>query len=143
LREFTTSVTIAASPHRVWTVLADVERWPDWTRSVSRIEHLGPGALGVGSRVRIEQPRLRPAVWTVTAWQPALGFAWVAPSPGAVATGLHAIEACAGGSKVTLTIRFTGLLAPVVGLLAGRLTREYMGLEAAGLKARCEEDARP
>jgi len=95
--------------------------------------------LGIGSRVRIEQPKLAPAVWTITDWQPESAFIWVSRRPGVVVTALHAIEGNSeGASRVTLTVRFEGLLAPLIALLSGKLTQHYMGLEAAGLKQRCE-----
>lgn len=138
MREFSTSINIAATPVRVWEILANVERWAEWTPSVRRIERLDAVPLRIGSRVRIEQPKLRPAVWTITEWQPEVAFTWISRSPGLVAVARHAIERRAEGSRVTLTIRFDGLVAPVVGVLAGSLTNKYLGFEAAGLKARCE-----
>lgn len=138
MRDFGTSIAIAAAPSRVWSVVADVERWKEWTSTIRRIERLDGTSLGMGSRVRIEQPKLRPAVWTVTAWEPGVSFTWASRSPGLVATAVHAVEPLQIGSRVALEVHFSGLLASVVGLLLGRLTREYLGLEAAGLKARCE-----
>ena len=139
MSELTTSVSIHASRSRVWQVLIDVEHWPEWTPSVRRIEAVDAGALGVGSRVRIEQPKLAPAVWTITDWQPEAAFTWVSRRPGVVVTALHVIEGNSeGATRVTLTVRFEGLLAPLIALLSGKLTQRYMGLEAAGLKQRCE-----
>ena len=138
MREFTTHVTIAAAPARVWAIMTDVVHWPEWTASIRSVEHLDAEPLRVGSRVRIEQPKLRPAVWTVTDWQPQRSFTWESKNPGIAAVGLHAVEAVAEGSRVTLTVRFDGWLAPLIALLAGGLTRTYIAMEAAGLKARCE-----
>ena len=138
MREFTTTIDIAAAPAAVWRVLADVERWHEWTASIRRIERLDTAAIGVGSRVRIEQPRLRAAVWTVTDWRPELGFSWVSRNPGVVAGADHSIEPTAGGCRVTLTVHFGGLLGSIVGALAKRLTNEYLALEAAGLKRESE-----
>lgn len=135
---FSTHITIAAPPAQVWQVLADVERWPEWTPSIQEVERLDQKPFGLGSSVRIEQPRLRPAIWTVTEYKPGEAFTWVSLNPGVVTTGLHSIEAVAEGSRVKLSIQFSGLLAPVVGLLSGGLIRKYLGLEAKGLKARCE-----
>lgn len=54
----------------------------------------------------------------------------------------HVIEA-AGEDESTVTLRTTCISRPV-GVLAGRLggalTQEIMGLEAAGLKRRAEEN---
>ena len=135
---FSTRITIAAPPAQVWKVLAKVERWPEWTPSVRKVERLDSKPFGPGSSFRIEQPRLRPATWTVTEYKPGESFTWVSPNPGVVTTGLHTIEAVDEGSQVTLSIRFDGFLAPLVSLLSGGLVREYLGLQAAGLKARCE-----
>ena len=138
MRNFSTSVNVIATPAHVWEILTNVERWAEWTPSVRRIERLDAAPLRVGSGVRIEQPKLRPATWTVTEWQPEVAFTWVSRSPGLVAVAKHTIEHAAEGSRVTLTVQFDGLIAPVVGLLTGSLTSKYLGLEAAGLKARCE-----
>ena len=45
------SIEIAASPEIVWAVTIDVERWPEWTASVSTIRKLEPGPLGLGREV--------------------------------------------------------------------------------------------
>ena len=139
MAELTTRVSIQAPAARVWQTMIEVERWPEWTPSVRSIERLEPTPLGPGSRVRIEQPKLAPAVWTVTDWKPEVAFIWVSRRPGILVTALHAITASAAGAcEVTLTVRFEGLLAPLIRLLTGRLTKHYMGLEAAGLKKVCE-----
>ena len=138
MREFSISPDINASPERVWNVLADVQRWPEWTASISKIELLDEGPLGVGSRVRVFQPKLRPAVMTITEWEPGRGFVWVTRNPGLVAVGEHWINPSSSGCNVTLKLTFQGLLGGVVGILAGKLTRRYVELEAEGLKARSE-----
>ena len=139
---FTDSIDIQAPPEVVWTVWSDVERWPEWTASVSRIERLDPGPLAVGLRVRIHQPKFPPAVWRVTAVEEGRGFTWVSTSPGARVTGSHRIEPHALGSRATLSIAFAGPIARLVGWLSRSLTRRYLQLEAAGLKARSEERSR-
>lgn len=48
-------IRINAWPDVVWDTLADVERWPEWTRSVRSVELLD-GNLAVGHRKRIRQP---------------------------------------------------------------------------------------
>ena len=63
MSDFRYEVEIRVSPARVWAVLLDVERWPEWTTSVTRVQRMDLGPLTLGSRTRIWQPRLMPAVW--------------------------------------------------------------------------------
>ena len=61
------AIDIDASAPLVWDVFSDVERWPDWTASVTSLKALdGPG-LAIGKRFEIKQPRLPKLVWEVTA----------------------------------------------------------------------------
>src|SRR3954463_2107972 len=57
------AIDIDASAPLVWDVFSDVERWPDWTASVTSLKALdGPG-LAIGRRFEIKQPRLPKLVW--------------------------------------------------------------------------------
>ena len=47
----------AASPDKVFAVLADHEHWPEWFPSVKRVTVIGP-AEGVGARRRVVVPGL-------------------------------------------------------------------------------------
>jgi uncharacterized protein YndB with AHSA1/START domain len=136
------SIDIHAPPAIVWAVWTDLERWPEWTASVSRIERVTPGPLAVGLRVRIWQPKFPRAEWRVTEIDEGRAFVWVSRSPGATVTGTHRIEPRAGGSRATMSIAFEGPVAKVVGWLSRSLTERYLGFEAAGLKARSEGGAR-
>jgi len=135
---FEVSVDIAAAPETVWATLADVERWPEWSASMSDVQRLGDGPFGVGGAARVRQPRLPPTVWRVTEWRPGASFTWVATGPGVTTTAGHRLTPTATGVTVVLSFDQRGPLAPVVDLLLGRLTRRYVGMEAAGLKRRCE-----
>jgi uncharacterized membrane protein len=137
-------IEIAAPQDQVWAVMADVERWPEWTPSVKSVERLDKGLLRVGSRARIRQPRLPVAVWTVTVLEPGHFFEWRSPAPGLLSVGGHRVDAAGdGASRVTLSITWSGVLAPVIGLLFGKLSRRYVEMEARGLKRRCEGSSAP
>jgi len=132
-------IDIAAPREQVWTVMSDVERWPEWTRSVRSVERLDQGPFGVGSRARIRQPRFPVAVWTVTALEPGRSFEWRSSAPGLLSIGSHRVDTTGENvSRVTLSLTWSGVLAPVVRLLFGGLSRRYVGMEAQGLKRRCE-----
>ncbi|MFG1951236.1 SRPBCC family protein [Micromonospora sp. NPDC048830] len=130
---------IGADAERVWAVLTDVERWPEWTASVRSARRLEPGPLTVGSTARLEQPRLRTAVWRVVEAEPPYGFAWVSRAPGVRTRGDHRIVPLTEGRvRVELTLEQSGLLAGPVGRRYGELVRGYLEMEAEGLRRRCE-----
>lgn len=136
------SIEIAAAPADVWSVMVAVERWPEWTASITAVERLDAGPLAVGSRVRVRQPRLPVAVWTVTVLEPGRFFEWRNTSPGLLSVGGHRVEPTDDGhARVTLSIEWSGWLAPLIRLLYLRLSRGYVDLEAEGLKRRCESPA--
>ena len=134
--EHEVAVEIAASPERVWEVLADIERWSEWTPSITSAQKLDDG------RYRVKQPRFPAAVWTVTSWEPAKGFSWTARSGGVTTVADHELQPGAGdgagATTVTLRIRQTGPMAGVVALLFGSRARRYVQQEADGLKRQSE-----
>ena len=136
--EYETTVDIEAPPEKVWAIVQDVERWSEWTESISSIELLGTGDLAMGSRARVKQPGFPAAEWEVTRFSPGTSFAWTSKAPGLTSFGDHEVVPTATGSKVTLTFRQSGLVAPVVGLLMGSRARRYVDTEARGLKNRAE-----
>ena len=136
------NVDIEASPQTVWKVLQDVERWPDWTASVTSIRRLDAGPLAVGSQARVRQPQLPDATWRVTELEDNRNFTWVTARPGVRITAAHWIERHPGGSRVTLSLDFQGLLGPVAARLTRSLTQRYVRMEANGLKARSEDQQR-
>jgi hypothetical protein len=139
MSSFAVTDIIRASRSRIWSVWLDIDRWPEWTPTVTAVTPLGAGTLKPGSETRLNQPKLRPAIWRVTELDESVGlFTWVSRSPGVTTTGTHRAEPTANGTRVTLAVEFSGLLAPLVSLLFGSLTRQYIASELAGLKARCE-----
>jgi hypothetical protein len=137
--EQSTTVDIAAAPERVWEVLADVERWSDWTETVTWVRRLDDGPLRSGSRAKINQPKIPETEYVVTEIEPGQSFTWVATGPGVTTTARHMIEALpGGGTRVTLAVDQAGLLGSVMGRFYRGLTDRYLANEAEGLKARCE-----
>jgi uncharacterized membrane protein len=133
------STEIDAPAPRVWEHVQDVERWPDLLETVTSVEPLTPGPLATGSRYRVVQPRLRPAVWSVTAYVPGRSFRWVSPNPGVATTGDHTVTPLGDQrARLDLTIEHRGPLAWLVGRLTRRLTEDYLAKECAGIKRAAE-----
>jgi Polyketide cyclase / dehydrase and lipid transport len=135
--DFSITTDIPAPQPLVWSVVADVARWPEWTASVSRVKMLSPGPLQIGSRVRIHQPKLPPAFWRVTDLNPGASFTWISRAPGVRVTEQHTAAAIAIGTHVTLFIHYEGLFGALLSWWVGKLNDRYLEMEADGLKARC------
>lgn len=133
---------VDAPPNRVWSVISDVEHWSDWTTSIRSVRLLDGGPLRVGSVARVEQPKLPPAVWEVVSIEDTSryhDFTWKAGAPGMRSVASHTVVPRPdGGSTVTLSIETTGVLGWLVSPLLGGITRRYVAMEAAGLKATTE-----
>ena len=135
------SIDIDAPPEIVWAIWSDIERWSEWTASITKIQKLAPGPLAVGLRACVRQPKLPVAIWRVTELEENRRFTWVSTSPGAHVIGIHTIEPLADGTRATMILIFAGPLALLFGWLSRSLTQRYLQLEANGLKARSELEA--
>ena len=113
------TLTIPAPVDTVWALTIDVERWPQVMPTVTRVDRLDDGPLAVGSSARLEQPGLRPAVWTVTTFEPGRRFAWTSRLLGAPIVGRHDIEPVADGARNTLTLELGGLRGRLIGTFFG------------------------
>ncbi|MHA7648898.1 SRPBCC family protein [Mycobacterium sp. ML4] len=133
-------VEIDAPASLVWEVFSDVERWPEWTASVTRLVALdGPG-LEVGKRFEIKQPKLPKLVWKVTAVQPGVSWTWLQSSPGGSTSALHSLTPIAGDrTRVRQELDQRGPIGALVGRLMLGTTRRYLEMEARGLKGRSEQ----
>jgi uncharacterized membrane protein len=137
--EYRTTGWVDAPPAVVWKVLIDVEAMPEWTTSMSRVEILGGAPLDEGSRVKIRQPKLLPAVWTIEQWRPPYSFSWTSRQPGSRIVASHLIEPDGRGTRVTLSIEMQGSTAGLLWRLTKGRSRAYVDAELAGLVARAEE----
>jgi uncharacterized membrane protein len=124
------AVDINAPPQRVLAVLFDVERWPEWTSTVTQVQRLDRGPFGVGSSARV--------VWQVTELDENRSFTWVTHAPGARITAGHFVEAQGDGSRAALSFEIAGWLGPIVSRLYRGMIQQYVATEASGLKQRSE-----
>ena len=139
MKSFKSTAVAAVTPERLWSIIADVVRWPEWTPTMTSVEPLGPPALTVGAMFKVRQPNLRPAVWRVTAVEPNQSFTWVSKSPGVSVVAHHRVQPIgADQSAIELEIVFLGVFAPLIAMMVGKLTQSYLETEATSLKQRVE-----
>jgi hypothetical protein len=111
---------------------------------MTSVEPVDGADLRVGARFRIRQPGLAPMTWRVTQVRDGEFFVWESNSPGVRTVGFHGLAADPdGGTRITIRLEQTGVLAGLFGALLGRRIRRYLGMEAAGLKAASEVVAQP
>lgn len=106
----------------------------------------GPGLTerGAGWKEPSHQPGLRAATWTVTELEPGHSFTWSSVTPGLRTVAVPQVQSSPGGSTLTLTVRQSGALAPLVAVLMGAKVRRFMAMEARGLaKAATRTPGRP
>jgi len=137
-RQFSISIGINAPADRVYEVMADTDRWHEWTPSVTSIKRLDSGPFVVGSRAVIRQPKFPPALWTVTAIDDRRSFTWTNRAPGIKVIARHSIDASGERSRATLSLRYEGLLGGLLARMTRRISHRFLALEATGLKARSE-----
>lgn len=137
------TIDIDAPPDVVWRVMTDVEKWPEWTPSMRRIEKMGDAPFGKGSSARVAARFAPRAVWTVTEFEENRSFTWEAKTANSQAVAGHVIEPDGAGSKVTLSVDVTGSwMIKVLGPLMAITIRRSVRQEADGLKRRSEELAK-
>ncbi len=119
------AVDIDAPASLVWDVFSDVERWPEWTASVTTLKALdGPG-LAVGKRFEIKQPRLPKLVWEVTELDEGRSWTWEQRSPGGRTIAVHEVHPHGGHTHVKQRLDQQG---PVGGLIAAADARHHEAL---------------
>jgi hypothetical protein len=129
---------IEAEVEEVWALTLDVERWPELTPTITRVELLDDGPLEVGSRARITQPGQRPAVWTVSRLDPGVAFEWWTRVGPVTMTGGHHLRPDSRGCVNLLTLDLTGRGSRLLGWLVGRRIGAAIERENRGFKAAAE-----
>jgi uncharacterized protein YndB with AHSA1/START domain len=131
-------VHIEAPPERVWHVMTDIERWPEWTPSTLAVKRLDDGPLRIGSSAELELRGAPKAVWVVSELEEGRWFRWDSRAMPSVSAG-HLVEPAGNSADVTLSIEPRGVLGTLLAPLIVRMSRKNVEAEAEGLKRRCEE----
>ncbi len=116
-KEIKTEITIKASPKKIWTILANFEKYPEWNPFVKSIK----GAASVGQKIvaRIEPPGAKGMLFKprVLAFVPNKEFRWMGNlwMPG-LFDGEHIFELMDNGNGTSTFIqreKFKGVFVPL------------------------------
>lgn len=132
------TIEIDAPPARVWAVMADVARWPEWTPSIESVEEASPD-FGLGGTAMVKAKVAPLSKYTVTRWEPGRGFDWETKVRGATSVGGHWIEPNGEGkSRVTLSLEVRGIAGFLGRPFISRGIRESLEHECEGLRRASE-----
>ncbi len=140
MRTIETSIRIAASPARVWSVLMDFEAYPSWNPFIVALK--GEKRVGGHLETVIALPGGKPQTFrpVVIELMPERVFCWRGslPVPG-LFSGDHRFTILEDGvgSSFTQAEKFSGLLVPFVGSILTATERGFQAMNEA-LKAKAE-----
>ena len=129
---------IDAPPDVVWEVTRDIERWPEWTPTVTSVTRLDDGPLRIGSVARIRQPWQPEGAWVVTELASGRRFAWETRRSGLYMVGTHELSPDGPGTRTALRVEAKGVLAVLIWPVLRLAMRRALAAENRGLKRRCE-----
>jgi uncharacterized protein YndB with AHSA1/START domain len=136
------TIQIGAPPDKVWAVMVDIERWPEWTVSIRSAKLMTAAGLGFGSEARLGvKGSPSKSVWRVTEFTPARSFTWESSSLGVRSVATHVVEPDGDGTKVTLRVEIDGLLVTILSPMFRSVSKNNLEMEAEGLKHRAEAPA--
>lgn len=92
----------------------------------------------VGGKARILQPRLSPAIWTITEIVENKSFTWKTKTLGVIITATHTLESSPVGTVVELRLIYEGFLSGLLFSISSKKAAQNLELEINGLKAKCE-----
>jgi hypothetical protein len=142
--ELRTEIDVAAPAARVWAVLSDFARYPEWNPFVKRIE----GRLEVGSklsvRLKLSGGRAVPIRPRLTTLIPGQAFAWQGELLSrALFVGEHRFEVIPSGdgARFVHSERFNGVLVPLLEKTLNTQARKGFEAMNRALKSRAETSA--
>jgi uncharacterized protein (TIGR01777 family) len=117
---------VALPPERLWAVLADPVRWPEWNPAVTSVrlrdtpgvgargDYLPAGRVNAAVHGRLAQP------FTITSFVPGRELVLQQPEPAGVMRISWTLTPCPGGTELVQRIGLEGVSAPVYWSVVGR-----------------------
>jgi uncharacterized protein YndB with AHSA1/START domain len=140
-------ILIAAPPQRVFDVITDLDRYPEWNRFTPRIS-LATSELRVGAEVDVDcqmtdTSLLRGEREVILGLDRerlvfSMGTSRIRGRPGITSERVQRCEAHPAGTRFVNAEQFTGPLAPLVYLLYARKLQAAVQRYCADLKLRAE-----
>lgn len=140
MRTISAGIDIDAAPGKVWAILTDLPRYAEWNPFIR--EAAGTAATGARLTLRMASASGKVTTFkpTVLTADPGRELRWIGRllMPG-IFDGEHrfVLTAAGGGTHLTQSERFTGLLIPFTGKILDQTAASFAALNQA-LKKRAE-----
>ena len=144
-----TSIVTTAPPEAVWHVWLDVTHWNEWVEPFEWVTLDGPFAAGTWGELKIRSgPNFfqklasrKPYKWLLLDVVTNKTFRDRAPQFLSDMYFIHLLETVESGTKISLTIEFTGVLSSLYGFLIGNLFKTKLPQAAKLLAKKAEQYA--
>jgi len=127
--KFSSSVVIDAPPEKVFSLVDNLEEWPQWIPSIKRIEKLSDGPLKEGSQIRVTAKSgvTVKLLMTITEFVPGQRGVMQGKVLGVRMTRYYMFESVEGGrTKLTAGGEVSGILAFLIRRGGQRVSDEIV-----------------
>ena len=126
--KFSSSVVINATPEKVFALVDNLEEWPQWIPSITRIEKLSDGPLKEGSQIRVTAKSgvTVKLLMTITEFVPGQRGVMQGKVLGVRMTRYYTFESVEGGTKLTAGGEVSGILAFLIRRGGQRVSDEIV-----------------
>lgn len=135
----TASIKINAKKSKIYNVLINLENWHLWTNSIKKITYLPGHNFSNGNSATVFQPKLSPAIWTITEIVENESFTWKTKTMGVIITAEHNLKSNTNTTILELNVYYEGFWAGLVYILSKKMTSQYLAMEAKGFKNASEK----
>ena len=126
--KFSSSIVVDAPPEKVFSLVDNLEGWPQWIPSIKRIEKLTEGPLREGSRIRVTAKFgiTVKLLMTITEFIPGQRGVMEGSVLGVRMTRYYTFESVEGGTRLTAGGEVSGILACLIRRGGQRLSDEIV-----------------
>ncbi|MEV0265975.1 SRPBCC family protein [Streptomyces sp. NPDC050617] len=143
------SITVEAAPNEVMAVIADFDRYPEWTGEVKEAEVLAKDDQGRAAQVRLvlDAGAIKDDHTLAYTWSDAgdtVSWSLVKSQMLRQLDGSYSLAPAAGGKHTEVTYQLTvDVKIPMLGMIKRKAEKVVIDRALAGLKKRVEGGAAP
>lgn len=126
---------INAAPEVVWSVLVDLDRWPQWNDNVAQVIVEGPIAPATQFRWKSGGVAITSRLIEVT---PVTRITWTGRVMGISAIHIWELESHLDGTRIKTEESFDGIIPQILPGLMRRMIQKTLDVFVQSLKTECE-----